>query len=395
MGIENAIRCITPKEMRDINRTCILEYLRQHGAVSRSMIASDLGLSLSSVVRITDDLTEDRLVHLQGAYETSGGRRRPLIELDTQQNVVISITLGGTHATACLCDITGAILERHTVQNHGMRGIACVDLLKSLADEMLGKVAARTVRGISVGVPGIVIGGNRVIAAPAVGLDNVLLADMLTPYYPYPVFVENDVNLAALGELWFGYGKQCNDLLYIHIGTLVGMGIVLGRCILHGAHTGAGELGYAVLDAEHLKYPFESMGALEERISGFGMGNRTRAALSANGTPNADATAADLFRCAESGEHWAQEILQDFLDKMAMVMINLAALFDPEIIVLGGGVMESAQAYIPRVASMIRGKTPNPIHVLHSKLGKNARILGGCTSVLQHTNHYTIHKSML
>lgn len=391
----DTMKSITPKEMREINRTCVLEYLRQHGAVSRSAIAGDLGLSLSSVVRITDELMENRLIHLQGEYEFSGGRRRPLIELDTAQNVVVSIALGGTEAKACLLDIMGKTIETRSVRDHGCRGDACVALIKSLADELLAHVGGRTLRGISVGVPGIVIDGNRVKAAPSVGLDNYLLADCLSPHYNCPVFVENDVNLSAIGELWFGYGKQCDSLIYIHIGTLIGMGIILDRCMLRGAHTGAGELGYLMLNAAQLPSSFQNYGALEESISGLGLAKRAREALAEQGMAGARITAKELFARAQGGEAWAKAIVGDFVDKLAMVLVNVATLFDPEQIVLGGGVMESAHVYLPAIHALIKDKTPNPIYIEWTRLGRQVKILGGCASVLQHAMRYTKINDMI
>ena len=236
------MRPVISREMRDINRTCILEYMRVRGKVSRTAIAKDLGLSLSSVVRITDELMEERLICLQGEYEFSGGRRRPLIELDAQLNVVISIVVGGQKAMAALCSITGQILESHVLKDHHAKGEACVELIRSLASDMYAHASGKIVRGISVGVPGIVLNGNKVMAAPTVGLDNVCLAERLSPFFDCPILVENDVNLEALGESWFGCEQSASNLVYIHIGTLLGMGIVQDRCIFRGAHHGAGEL---------------------------------------------------------------------------------------------------------------------------------------------------------
>ena len=151
--------------MRDINRTCILEYMRLRGKVSRTAIAKDLGLSLSSVVRITDELMEERLICLQGEYEFSGGRRRPLIELDAQLNVVVSIVVGGQKAMAALCSITGQILESHVLKDHHKKGEDCVELICSLANDMVAHAKGKIIRGISIGVPGIVLNGDKVMAA--------------------------------------------------------------------------------------------------------------------------------------------------------------------------------------------------------------------------------------
>ena len=378
---------VTAREMRDINRTCILEYMRQHGKVSRSAIADDLNLSLSSVVRITNELMDDKLIRLQGEHEFSGGRRRPLIELDTAHNVVISLSLGATKATASLCDITGNIL--HSVsQEHSLKGESCIDLLHRLADEMLAFASGRVVRGISIGVPGIALDGNRVIAAPSVGLDNFCLAERIAAHYDCPVLVENDVNLAALGELWFGYGKTCSNLVYIHVGTLIGMGIIMDRCILRGAHHGAGELGYMLFNDDELDRAYPQYGALEEHLSGYGL-QRSAAQYSPNIEP------AELFMLAASGTPWATKLVEDFQRRLAKVLVAITTLFDPELIVLGGGVMESANIYLPQIRNYMAFKTPNPIRVECSRLGRDARILGGCASIMHHVMHYSLIKGML
>lgn len=377
---------ITAKEMRDINRTCILEYMRQRGKVSRSAIAEDLELSLSSVVRITNELMDDQIIHLQGEHEFSGGRRRPLIELDTTHNAVVSLILGANQATACLCDITGNILQSVS-QEHSLKGKNCIDLLHKLADDMLSRASGRIVRGISVGVPGIALDGNRVIAAPSVGLDNFCLADQMAPHYDCPVLVENDVNLAALGESWFGYGKSCSNFIYIHIGTLIGMGIILDRCILRGAHHGAGELGYMIFQDEELNCAYPQYGALEESLSGYGL-QRSAAKYAPGVTPP------ELFQLAAEGTPWAVELVEAFQRRLAKVLVAITTLFDPELIVLGGGVMESAHIYLPQIRSSMALKTPNPIRVEHSRLGRDARILGGCASILHHVMHYSLIKGM-
>lgn len=378
------------REMRNINRTLILEYMRQRGKVSRSAIARDLELSLSSVVRITDELMEDRLIHLQGEHEYSGGRRRPLIELDTRRNAVVSLSLGGKRAAACLLDITGNILKSRSV-DHQLRGEDCIALLRGLADEMLAQAGDKIVRGISIGVPGIVLEGNRVMAAPAVGLDNFCLADCLAPHYSAPVLVENDVNLAALGEMWFGYGKTCSNLIYIHIGTLIGMGIVLDRCIFRGAHHSAGELGYMIFSREELARDYPQYGALEASLSGYGLARSAQKYA----PPGREIAPQEVFRLAGEGVAWAVELIEEFQQKLAMVLVAIATLFDPEVIVLGGGVMESAGQYLESIRARLAQKTPNPIRVERSQLGRDARILGGCTSILHHVMHYSLLKGTL
>ena len=386
---------VTANDMRDINRTCILEYLRQNGKASRSQIAQDLSLSLSSVVRITDELMNEKFICLQGEYEFSGGRRRPLIELDANRNVAVSVTLGGQNAEACICDMLGNILYNETLE-HTAKGDECIPLLKGMIDKALLSVSkGKIVRGISIGVPGIVLATNRVMAAPAIGMDGCLLADALAPSYPYPVFVENDVNLAALGELWFGYGKSSTNLVYIHIGTLIGMGIILDRFILRGVHHGAGEIGYMLLNNEELKKDYPHFGALEGKMSGYGLQMLTKKGLEKLGRYHEASVvnAQNLFHIAEK-EAWAQEIVREFQEKLAMVVVAISTLIDPEIIVLGGGVMESASKDMDIIRGYVKNKTPNPIRIEHSSLGKSARILGGCVNIFHYSLRYSVYRGL-
>ncbi len=385
------MRPVISREMRDINRTCILEYMRLRGKVSRTAVAADLALSLSSVVRITDELMEERLICLQGEYEFSGGRRRPLIELDAQLNVVISIVVGGQKAMAALCTITGQILQSHTLKDHQRKGEDCVELIRSLASDMYAHAKGKIVRGISVGVPGVVLNGNKVIAAPTVGLNDVCLADRLAEHFDCPILVENDVNLEALGESWFGSEQKALNLAYIHIGTLLGMGIVLDRCIFRGAHHGAGELGYLIFNEKELDYEYPQYGALETRLSGYGL-QESAMQYAREGeviTPQM------LFAYAQDQVPWAVELIDDFKKRLAMVLVAISTLLDPEVIVLGGGVMESAKDCLPEILQKLKGKTPNPIRVEYSQLGKKAGILGGCASVLHHTMNYSQIKDMV
>ena len=387
---------ITANDMRDINRTCILEYLRQKSKASRSQIAEDLELSLSSVVRITDELMEEKLIRLQGEYESTGGRRRHLIEMDAQHNAVISVSLGAQNAQACICNITGEILYNRMIQ-HNARGEECVPLLRSLIDEALqAKSDQFLLRGIVVGVPGVVADSNRVTAAPAIGMDNCYLADALSPYYDYSVLIENDVNLAALGEMWFGYGKQCSNMVYIQIGTLLGMGIIFEGGIFRGAHRGAGELGYMIFRHEELEKEYRQLGALEEYLSGYGLQKTARKKLEQMGRfqEAASITAKQLFVLAKQ-EAWAKEIIEDFEKNLAMVIIDIAAILDTEMIVLGGGVMISAKDNMEQIRAHVKGKVPSPIQVEHSALGRKARILGGCVSILYHVLRYRQYKGLI
>ena len=169
------------------------------------------------------------------------------------------------------------------------------------------------------------------------------------------------------------------------------MGIVQDRCIFRGAHHGAGELGYLIFSRDELKREYPQYGALETRLSGYGLqSSATRFARDGE-----TISPLMLFQYAQERVPWAVELIDDFQNRLAMVLVAISTLLDPEVIVLGGGVMESAKACLPEIRRMLKGKTPNPIHIERSELGKTAGILGGCASVLHHTMSYSQIKDMI
>jgi glucokinase len=145
--------------MRDINRSAILEIIRREGPISRTAIAERLGVSLPTVMRIVDELGAEGFIRSQGTSEWSGGRRRPLLEFNSDGFVVLGVDMGGTKMYGALSDLGGHILDEVNISRHGSSGEDSFNYLTTLIDKLLAspKVAGRKVRGIGVGAPGVTL----------------------------------------------------------------------------------------------------------------------------------------------------------------------------------------------------------------------------------------------
>lgn len=390
---------ITPPVMRSINRTAILEHIRSSGSSSRAIIAKDLNLSLPSVVRIINELVEEKLLRYSGDFEDSGGRKRPLIEFNTDENITIGLDLGGTKAYACVIDLSGKVFCEKYVHVHSTKGTECYNFVVSLIEEML--VSARSqnkiIRGISVGVPGVTSHSKgEVIFAPSLEWSNLPLKSMLENHFNMPVIVENDVNMAALGEMWYGYGRQRKNIVLIAMGTGLGSGIIVDGCIYRGVNEAAGEIGYIILNNEELRKEYPLFGPLEYAIAGTGLELQAKEMLSrfSDNDETEDHTARGIFEAYASGEAWAAEIISNFIDKLAMAIIAVSAVIDPEIIILSGGMMNSASLIIDDVRDRIKGKLPAEIPCVVSELKARATILGGAVSLIHRTADYWVIRSM-
>ena len=389
---------ITSSAMRDINRSAILEIIRRESPISRTAIAQRLEVSLPTVMRIVEELVEEGFVRPHGSTEWSGGRRRPLLEFNADSYVVLGVDMGGTKMYGAISNLGGNILDEVNIGHHGTTGEDSFNQLTNLIDTLLAssKVEGRRVRGIGVGAPGVTLHEQGIVTwAYTLHWDNFPLKAKLSSIYKLPITVDNDVNLAALGELWFGAGQNAQNMILIAIGTGIGAGVIINGALYRGSKEASGEIGNMVPGREFLGQNYLDFGALESVASGTGIAARARSLLQSQRDPaELEAlTAEDVFDAARLKQEWAWTIIAETVDYLTIAVANLVASYDPEVIVLGGGVSRSADLLIEPIIRRISGIIPNPPKLVVSSLGLQATVMGAITNVLHNTsNFYVVHK---
>ena len=390
---------ITSAEMRGINRSAILELVRRESPIARTTIAQRLGVSLPTVMRIIDGLIEDGFVRLQGKTEWSGGRRRPLLEFNADGYVVLGVDMGGTEKMyGAVSEIGGNIINEVYVDREGASGEECYRLLTRLIDTLLASpgLKGRRVRGIGVGAPGITHHREGIVKwAYALNWKDFPLKARLAKRYKLPITVDNDVNLAALGEHWFGAGQNIQNMVMIVDGAGIGAGIIIDGTLYRGSSEASGEIGHTIPGREFLGKSFSDFGGLESVASGTAMIERARAVLKSRHDA-ADLNhllAEDIFKAAQQGQKWASSIIDEIVDYLAIAVANLSVSFDPELIVLGGSVTNFANMLVEPILHRIEGLLPTPPKLVVSNLGLRATVMGAIITVLHNTsNFYVVHK---
>lgn len=392
---------IDQSEMRSINRSAILEYLRLAREASRTEIAEQLRLSLPSVSRIVEGLIEAGLVRQMGKKQDSAGlgRGRELLELNVEQNLVVGIDLGGSHICGGLVNLGGEVLREYEDSapsdkpHENYRKVA--DFLKAILSDAT-KEPAR-VLGVGIGVPGILDRKTgTVVLSPAMSWNNFPLLEKLEKITFLPILIENDVNLAALGEHWFGAGQSARDMMMIAIGTGIGAGIILNGALYRGFTEAAGEIGYLVPGIEYLERQYPGFGALESVASGTGIAERALGHLSRlpGGRSAPPPEAADVFASASAGQAWAQQTVKETIDYLSLAIANIVSCLDPELVILGGGVAGSADMLIPPIIERLQGIIPRVPRIEKSLLGDKAAILGTVEQVFKkHTGYHSVFRS--
>jgi predicted NBD/HSP70 family sugar kinase len=255
--------------------------------------------------------------------------------------------------------------------------------------QQAGSRTGRRIRGIGVGVPGMVAVPAGVVRwAPSLQWRELPLQATLEEQFGLPVFVENDLNLTALGELGFGAGRGAQSLVSVAIGTGIGAGIVVNGALLRGAHQSAGELGYLPPSVDWLSKHYTGFGALESLASAMGIVERARTRIAKDGLAIdcAQLSAQAVFAAARAEAKWAQAIVDETVDYLSLGLAAICVLLDPEIIVLGGGVAQSADLLLEPIRQRLDGVVPVLPAIMASSLERHAAAMGAIMLVLNATS---------
>ena len=331
--------------MLQLNEQLVLDYTHANGTTTRPEIAASLGLSAATVSRAIRRLVDRGLVHEEPGQST-GGRPRSAISFNALSGCVIGIDLGGTKCHAMLADLVGDLLveEVRPTDSDGSPFETLVESIARLTRRRERSGAPLT--AVAVGVPAIVDPDTGVaVGGPNVHWHGFPLVAELRDRHDVPFVVDNDVNLAALGHAWKGDARGFSDFVVLSLGTGIGAAVVVDGRLLKGRNSGAGEVGYMVLDRSQLGQPRpDDLGSFETLASGVGVATLAREALEADPRPSSlrdlghEPASSDVFAAADAGDPIASELLDRIVEHVAMAVINMGSVVDSDVIVLDGSV---------------------------------------------------------
>jgi glucokinase len=386
----------TAATMRSLNRSAILNVLREHSPISRTEIATHVNASQPTVKRVVDDLIRDDFVRPCGNRASTGGRPSTLLEFNSQAYAVIGVDLGGTKIFGTVADLAGTIqFEKRVPWGNGGPPNS-VERVCQLIEQLIAapRPKQQKIRGIGIGAPGVTQSEQGIVTfAPSLGWRDLNLRAIMSKRFRLPVFVENDVNLATLGEWGFGIARGTENMVCLAIGTGIGAGVIIEDRLYRGHDQAAGEVGYLVPSFAHLGRTYDQFGALEGVASGTGIAERARQHLLRTGACVQDVTAEQVFDAARRREEWALDIVRETVDYLALAIANVSCVLNPQAIVLGGGVSNDADLLIEPILERIRGVVPYVPRLVMSNLGPRAAVMGAIVLVLHETtDHAVIHR---
>ncbi|XAS66510.1 ROK family protein [Micrococcaceae bacterium Sec5.7] len=366
----------TPQMLRRVNARAVLKVIRSIDVATGTELMARTGLTRATVIAVCEDLIRRGWILERDPLQDSAPRQgRPArrFELNSRAGFVMGMDIGAATVTAAVADLRGNVVGRsslpfRTTDIPASERISTVDRAAGLALHAAGATPG-TVLAVGAGIAAPVDRDGKVLAAQHFwSLFDVGLRGALKDLHEWTVLLENDANLAALGECWRGSGSGVNDLVVLLASERLGAGIIESGRLLHGSRGAAGELGYLDL--------LEGVGSADgiaklapewfaaAAVPGPGPARGRPAAAS-----RAPLTARQVFDAAARGDRTAVVILDRLSERMARIIASLASLVNPEQVVIGGAVAESAAALLPRIIELLPRFTATPPRVTVSPLG--------------------------
>jgi len=373
----------------------VLRLIWREKRISRAGIAQEGELSRSTVSEIVNEILPTGLVAEVGLGRSSGGRRPVLLEFQDDACVILGVEMGAAHVGVALTDLRGKVLAweeaEHPVRTDpdGTRA-----LVAELAEKCLGNGVrnGRPLVGIGVALPAPFDPAHPDQLSPVVlpAWEGRLGLDGLSERFGVPVMVDNDANLGALAEHWWGAAREVEDFAYIKVATGIGSGHIMGGEIYRGATGVAGEIGHTSIDPNGKPCVCGLRGCLVTLIG-------TQALLERAGElleEHPDGVLAgrefdidDLEQAALAGDAVAVQVAQEAAGHLGTVVAGLLNLLNPAMVVVGGDLAGLGELLLVPLRETARSRTlvssVRAAEIKASELGPKSVAMGAATLVLK------------
>jgi glucokinase len=369
--------------MRSINGIGLLNLIGEQGPISRASLAKLSRLSKPTVSSQVETLIRQGLVVElgQGESGSKGGKKPTLLRFNAEAGLLFAVEIDSEQVRLAVSDLEGKILEQAAHPIGADRGAGAV--LNIVCDELDAVMGRRLQSGIqrvvTIAAPGRVDVRQGVVleAGNVFNWRNVPVRATLESRFGVPVFVENNVNMATLGEVHHGVAKNEKDVVLVRLDTGIGSGIVVRGKLVYGAHWAAGEIAHVILDLARASEDWSARGYLESVVGADLIFSRARAFGSAT------ASAAGFLR---EGKHFggpAKQLFDTVIAHLGIAIANLVCAYDPALVVLQGELLGLVADDIRAVVSKA---VPWTTRIAVSEIGGEAVLLG--TVVAARTQAY-------
>lgn len=380
----------------------VLMLVGRQGPISRTRIGKALDFTPSRVTRLSEGLLQSGLIHEIGHEKSTGGRRSTLLALREDNHVLCGIRISFSSVVqVMLLDLRANVIdEERFISPSDITPGELLDRIKLALEACYERQHGLKERviGLGIGVSGLVNPIEGIVhsthAFPQ--WQEVPLGEMLSERLSVPIYLENEVMMSTLAELWFGEGRACNNFLYFNFGPGVRMGVVINGDLYRGVTGNAGEVGHTTYDATGPICHCGNTGCLEVFVSSEALLEEARVAMRHHsrslliemcaGRPeNLDLH--HIYRAAREQDRLALTLLRRLCRPLGLTMANMVNLFDTEQLIIGGSlaeagevVLEDFKEYIKRHSLPVMSRN---VEVKLAAFDRSGTAIGGGALILQ------------
>jgi predicted NBD/HSP70 family sugar kinase len=392
--------------LRARNRHRVVEVLRRQGRVSQADIARATGLSRSTISTLVLELRTAGLVteFEDGRKDAApprrsapGGRPAVLLGLDDSAGTAVGIDFGHSHVRVGIANLSHQVTaERDREFQVDNDAAGALDAAAAMVDEVLAdaRVGRDRVIGVGMGIPGPIDRRTGTIGSASIlpGWVGLAPAEEMARRLQLTVEIDNDANVGALAEVYWGAGRGRSEVTYIKASTGIGAGIVISGQLHRGAVGTAGEIGHTTVDEQGPLCRCGSRGCLETVAGGAAVVEQVRS------TRSKDLTLARVLELAAAGDPACRRAIADAGRQIGVSMAAVCNILNPELIIVGGHLSEAGDMLLGPLRESLRRyavrAAVESVAVVQGVLGERAEMLGALALVLQSTDRFLSERVM-
>ena len=385
--------------VRRVNKSLVLNTLRLHAPISRASVAKLTGLNRSTVTHIINSLLEDGLVQETELTSSPIGRPSMSLTLRPDGGSVIGVEIGVDFISILLTDFTAQPVWQQYIETQPSLDREEILLTAEWAlDQAIQQAAEHSLKviGIGLGVPGLVnVSRGELVYAPNLGWHDLPIRDRWSERFHLPVYIENEANMAALGEYYFGLAHRVDNFIYLSSGIGLGGGVIVAGKLFRGGHGFAGEMGHIQRDPNGELCGCGRRGCWETQVGPRAVLRRIKQAWLASpqlprpaeaGVHLENLTFGMVVDSAASGDALCIKSIREVADHLGSGIADLVNIFNPEMVVIGGALSLAGPMMLPVIEETVRAQALHPsvqqTSITFSERGKDACVYGAVAVVL-------------
>jgi N-acetylglucosamine repressor len=382
-----------------INKRNVINIIREQGPINKSKVAHIAGLSIPTVMRLTDDLLDKKLIYEVGKGESTGGKKPLMLQFSPNSHYLIGVDIGTTNIKAIVMDMAATVLSK-VVTPTNISEDPC-EIISRIIDSIQRTVfnvglPLEKYLGIGLGMPGLLdTNTGKVLFSPDFKWENVDLMSPIRASFGIPVYMMNVTRAMAVGEKWFGPAKSISNFMCINLGYGIGSAIIFNDQIYTGGSDSSGEFGHMTLEKNGPLCGCGNYGCLEALASANAMSKKAAfliergehsMILSMAGGSARNIDAKIIFDAAKLGDNLAKEIVREAVDYIGIAIANVVNFIDPELIILEGGVSKAGDILLDGIKRVVERRqmkyAGRKLRVILSEFGDDAAAIGAASILI-------------